>query len=83
MLGNTLCAQAAPLFAGIRSQSLPSRAIASRRWQRQYSIKPDSAGFPTLPALDPSKLEITKTTTPKELIPQDQLVFGKTFTGMR
>lgn len=30
--------------------------------------------------LDASKLEITKTTTPKELLPKEQLVFGKTFT---
>lgn len=30
--------------------------------------------------LDASKLKITKTTTPKELLPNDQLVFGKTFT---
>lgn len=32
--------------------------------------------------LDFSKLKITKTTTPKTLPPNDQLVFGKTFTGM-
>ncbi|KAK6457136.1 branched-chain amino acid transaminase [Scheffersomyces xylosifermentans] len=30
--------------------------------------------------LDASKLVITKTTTPKEKLPNDQLVFGKTFT---
>lgn len=31
-------------------------------------------------SLDSTKLEITKTTTPKEKLPNDQLVFGKTFT---
>ncbi|CAK7914105.1 branched-chain-amino-acid aminotransferase, cytosolic [[Candida] anglica] len=31
-------------------------------------------------ALDASKVQITKTTTPKEKLPNDQLVFGKTFT---
>lgn len=31
-------------------------------------------------SLDSSKLEITKTTTPKGKLPNDQLVFGKTFT---
>ncbi|GEQ70792.1 hypothetical protein JCM33374_g4471 [Metschnikowia sp. JCM 33374] len=30
--------------------------------------------------LDASKLIVTKTTTPKEKLPNDQLVFGKTFT---
>ncbi|SGZ49070.1 CIC11C00000004477 [Sungouiella intermedia] len=30
--------------------------------------------------LDASKLKITKTTTPKDKLPNDQLVFGKTFT---
>lgn len=31
-------------------------------------------------SLDSSKLEITKTTTPKQKLPNDQLLFGKTFT---
>ncbi|GME76038.1 unnamed protein product [Ambrosiozyma monospora] len=33
-----------------------------------------------LAGLDASKLTITKTTTPKERLPNEQLVFGKTFT---
>lgn len=72
---------AAPLSAIARTQSLPSRAIVSQRWQRFYSIKPETAATPSLPNIDPSKLTVTKTTTPKELIPQEQLLFGKTFTG--
>ncbi|KAL1849013.1 branched-chain-amino-acid transaminase bat2 [Paecilomyces lecythidis] len=47
---------------------------ASRLLQRAYSSKP------TLPGLDPSKLTVTKTTTPKEPLPPQELVFGKTFT---
>lgn len=31
-------------------------------------------------SFDSSKLEITKTTTPKALLPKEQLLFGKTFT---
>lgn len=31
-------------------------------------------------SLDSTKLEISKTTTPKEKLPNDQLIFGKTFT---
>ena len=32
--------------------------------------------------IDPSKLSITKTTTPKQLVPPAELVFGRTFTGI-
>lgn len=34
----------------------------------------------SLAPLDASKLEIIKTTTPKEKLPKEQLIFGKTFT---
>ncbi|EED23733.1 branched-chain amino acid aminotransferase, cytosolic [Talaromyces stipitatus ATCC 10500] len=54
-------------------------SLSSSLWKRSYSIKPISAST-ELPALDPSKLEITKTTTPKDLTPNSQLQFGKTFT---
>lgn len=37
---------------------------------------------PKLPGIDPSKLEITKTITPKQLVPNEDLVFGRTFTGL-
>jgi branched-chain amino acid aminotransferase len=33
-----------------------------------------------LSGIDPSQLSITKTTTLKELTPQNELVFGKSFT---
>lgn len=57
-----------------------ARALGASLWRRSYSIKPVSAS-PELPGVDPSKLEITKTSTPKELTPNNQLLFGKTFTG--
>ena len=34
-----------------------------------------------LPNIDASKLEIKKNTSPKELLPYNQLVFGRNFTG--
>ena len=34
-----------------------------------------------LPDIDPSKLEVTKTITPKQLVPNQDLIFGRTFTG--
>ena len=40
-----------------------------------------AAAASQLPGLDPSKLTITKTTTPKELMDSKDLVFGKNFTG--
>ncbi|KAL2223478.1 cytosolic branched-chain amino acid aminotransferase [Thermoascus aurantiacus ATCC 26904] len=62
-----------------RTVSLQSSA-ANRLWQRTYSVKLEATTDPRLPGLDPSKLTITKTTTPKEPLPPQELVFGKTFT---
>ncbi|OKL59083.1 Branched-chain-amino-acid aminotransferase, cytosolic [Talaromyces atroroseus] len=56
-----------------------TESLYSPLWKRSYSIKPISKTA-ELPGVDPSKLEITKTSTPKELTPNDQLIFGKTFT---
>jgi branched-chain amino acid aminotransferase len=52
---------------------------ASRTWQRAFSASAPAAS--QLPDLDPSKLTITKTTTPKEPMDSKDLVFGKYFTG--
>ncbi|KAL4929595.1 branched-chain amino acid aminotransferase, cytosolic [Aspergillus undulatus] len=65
--------RALPRFAAPRAQS----ARAQRSWQRGFSATP--AAFDGA-RLDASKLTITKTTTPKELLPSKDLVFGKTFT---
>ncbi|KAL5362803.1 aminotransferase [Aspergillus floccosus] len=58
----------------VRSQ-IPA---TNRLWQRCFSATPMSASQAA--GVDPSKLTITKTTTPKELTPAKDLVFGKTFT---
>ncbi|KAJ5113536.1 Branched-chain-amino-acid aminotransferase [Penicillium angulare] len=50
---------------------------ASRLWQRNFSATTSAA---QLAGLDASKLTVAKTETPKELIPNKDLVFGKTFT---
>ncbi|KAF7162754.1 hypothetical protein CNMCM5623_007923 [Aspergillus felis] len=53
--------------------------LATRQsWQRYFSAT--SAPASQLAGLDPSKLTITKTTTPKELQAPKDLVFGKSFT---
>lgn len=48
---------------------------------RSYSIQAEAASTAKLQDINPSKLSITKTTTPKELVPPNELVFGRTFTG--
>jgi len=60
----------------------PSRLILGA-WEssRSYSIQAKAASTVKLQDIDPGKLSITKTTTPKELVPPNELVFGKTFTG--
>ncbi|BCR84926.1 branched-chain amino acid aminotransferase, cytosolic [Aspergillus chevalieri] len=58
------------------SRALPLQTTAATRlWQRSYS-----AAASQLAALDASKLSVTKTSTPKEIISPKDLVFGKTFT---
>ncbi|KUJ20776.1 branched-chain-amino-acid aminotransferase [Mollisia scopiformis] len=56
----------------------PSRLLAT--CMRAYSIEATSASTIKLQDIDPSKLSITKTKTPKELVPPNELVFGRTFT---
>ncbi|KAK6582462.1 hypothetical protein PZA11_004870 [Diplocarpon coronariae] len=59
----------------------PSSLLAAACQQlRLYSIQAEAASTIKLQEIDPSKLSITKTTTPKELVPQNELVFGRTFT---
>merc|ERR1712144_35592 len=62
----------------------PSRLIAAAtvasQQSRLYSIQANAASDVKAQDIDPSKLTITKTTTPKELLPANELVFGRTFT---
>ena len=50
--------------------------------RRSYSAAPEESYSSTLPDLDPSKLEITETNTPKDVTPSKELVFGRSFTGL-
>ncbi|KAJ9648049.1 branched-chain-amino-acid transaminase bat2 [Coniosporium apollinis] len=56
------------------------RHIAAQRCRRAYSLQIDTNSDPKLAGIDPSKLSITKTTTPKDLLPPEELVFGRNFT---
>jgi len=70
---------AAPAIRPARAAILPS--LSSYRSRRWYSIEPEQNPL-KLEELDPSKLQITRTTTAKELVPPQDLVFGRTFSGM-
>lgn len=64
-----------PLALGARLQTTATNQL----WNRCFSATRAAAS--QLPGLDPSKLVITRTSTPKEPTPPEDLVFGKTFTG--
>jgi hypothetical protein len=66
---------------GVKSTRLaPLLASRCQGWQRWYSIHADHAVQRGL-EIEPGKLSITKTTTPKDLVPNKELIFGHSFTG--
>lgn len=52
----------------------------STSWRRQEAWAEEEL-MSRLPQIDPSKLTVTETITPKQLVPNQDLVFGRTFTG--
>lgn len=56
--------------------------LARHPAQRPYSIKAEAASTSTLQILDPSRLTVTKTKSPKPLSKPEDLVFGREFTGV-
>ena len=52
-----------------------------RLGKRSYNILSDEIALSRLPNIDPSKLQVTKTKSPKDLVPSEQLIFGRNFTG--
>ncbi|KAI1500897.1 branched-chain amino acid aminotransferase [Biscogniauxia marginata] len=58
-------------------QMLPRQAWQATRW---YSIKPEAASVAKVLDLDPTKLSITKTKSPKTLVDPAKLIFGREFT---
>jgi len=70
----------------LRPQSALSKSssrIAQAAWgaSRTYSVKAEAASATKLQNIDPSKLTITQSKTPKTLLPPNELVFGRSFTG--
>ncbi|KAL8812538.1 MAG: hypothetical protein Q9223_007269, partial [Gallowayella weberi] len=68
-----------PCLTARKPQILP---LSKLNWQlrRAYSIQSQEDAIAKLPNIDPNALSITRTTTPKALVPPEELVFGRTFT---
>jgi branched-chain amino acid aminotransferase len=64
-----------------RSPAAPLSASLRYRTRRPYSIHADVSVGEKIQDVDPTKLTITKTTTPKDLMPQEELLFGRNFSG--
>ena len=75
----TRCAQS---LARPLASSLP---IQSRAFSTQLTLPQqlalDDDPISKLPNIDPSQLNVTETITPKQLVPNQDLIFGRTFTG--
>ncbi|OUM53085.1 hypothetical protein BVG19_g2334 [[Candida] boidinii] len=71
------------MFSSIRKSLANSYRLANNKIVTSNNISISSNILrmsSTLAKLDSSKLKITKTETPKDKLPNDQLVFGKSFT---
>ncbi|EXJ58604.1 branched-chain amino acid aminotransferase [Cladophialophora yegresii CBS 114405] len=58
----------------------PSSRFFSSSRRRLESLRVEDDLSSKLPGIDPVKLDVTKTITPKALVPNQDLVFGRTFT---
>ena len=65
-----------------RSAAAPLSASLRCRTQRAYSIHADASVGTKIQDIDPTKLTITKTTTPNNLLPPAELIFGRNFSGI-
>lgn len=80
MLQSLLPRSSSALSAASRStRALP--CLNARSSRRHYALQAADATDPKLSAIDPAQLTITRATTPKDLLPNEELVFGRTFTG--
>lgn len=61
-------------------RQLLSRGSACAQ-RRTLTLQADDALDPRLRAIDVAKLSVQRSTTPKEKLDNDSLVFGKSFTG--
>ncbi|KAF4984905.1 hypothetical protein FDECE_16996 [Fusarium decemcellulare] len=69
----------------VRSALRSARASSLRlcHHAQRFSIKAEAASAAKPVGLDPSRLTITKTSSPKGLSKPEDLVFGREFTGKK
>lgn len=80
MLPRLLRCSTRPLRLFASSELLSYRTFSTSLWRKEaLTIEDDLAS--KLPNIDPSKLEIIRTITPKTVLPNEDLIFGRTFTG--
>lgn len=73
----TMIRRLLPRASSLSTSTTPRCLYAQRR---QYSIQAPDAKDPRLYSIDASKLSVQKTTTAKQLTPNEELVFGRAFT---
>lgn len=73
-----LASLSAPL---LRQQWAPA-ALRAKRCYAAPAVPPDHEALKKLPKMDASQLTIQKTESPKDILPPEELVFGRTFTGV-
>ncbi|KAL2042868.1 hypothetical protein N7G274_004628 [Stereocaulon virgatum] len=79
MTRNSFYRASRPLLGPSRTPILPNTILPSR-CRRAYSIQSQEEDLARLPDIDPKALSITKTTTPKLIVPPEELIFGRNFT---
>ena len=57
------------------------KLVPQWHYRRPYSIQSQEEEIAQLPDINPGALSITRTTTPKPILPPEELIFGRTFTG--
>ena len=72
---------AGPLASLPRAQPIVSRSFTSSSWRRKNAVQQAEDSLASLPGIDASKLTVTETITPKQTLPPEDLIFGRTFTG--
>lgn len=70
----------APDTAAFLTKCSTHRSLLAASQRRAFTLRAPDSGDPRLSKLDVSQLSITKTTTPKTVSPNEELVFGRFFT---
>lgn len=83
MVRSTLLRITRPYFNASRSHNVHRIGPQWHGLRKPYSssIQAQEDALKALPDIDPKSLTVTESTTPKQIVPPEELVFGRTFTG--